>query len=595
MKLRQRLSPRDVRVHIEAHPRLADGIRRIARETGVPEEKISQHLGEAMLETLDRFGERYIAEMGATISRVERVRERVRGFYDRVLSGQDLNPSMSELEGHFAELHKELSALQDVQDWAAHQRHQPAEAAPAPPAPPPSIVLSSTPVARRARRRGALSSEQHAALRRAEVAHPELFRLALEGDLAATSALAERLTADGVKPPEVRQLLDGLGAVQNPDFTFALGGSSSKGASPQGQVAAAFEALPENLKSAVREAADADPELVRSIIMSDIGHGDARALSPWPEGAARAFAAKHGMSEARGAEIEGALLELHRARRREAGKSASQRDPTFGLKGDERRKVVDALAGSLGLPDTGMIKKALLVAPSMRDLAQRAPDHFAELASLWVERAAALAAEGKKPPTLRDYVRNIMRTQVRGMHGEFTAIFALGREFWVMKGPDHAVTLPGTDYVVVSKTSGEIWFCDNKALSDHHLGRVSSLVENFPRNLADDLTDFEGMRRAPTIELPPQVTSALANARLASTEITALTGNLSREAILGVDVQRRITEICDRHGVRRVVSNAGGELTALSAGLTQHGIDLANLEAATPVLPQRPLKPGGAQ
>lgn len=259
------------------------------------------------------------------------------------------------------------------------------------------------------------------------------------------------------------------------------------------------------------------------------------------------------------------------------------------LSSAQRRAILDEGAAALGLPQGSRIAAEMAQASkTLRRIAADSPEHFMDLAYGWLDCTAKAAAEGRHPQTLRTYIMALMRRHVKGMLGEFTATFQLGPDFWVLKAPDRHVTQPGTDFVVVSKRSGEIWFCDNKAIRDHSLGRVSSLVENISANMADDVATFGPIVRDLAFPVPEPVVAAIGNAQRASEQISALVHGMTGEQVRSLEVQQQITYICDVNGVRRVVTNAGGHLSELSLALRGLGIDFANLDGIT-ALPEQPI------
>jgi hypothetical protein len=114
----EKLTPADVARAIESHPRLTRAVTDIAQKTHLPEDVVRSHLSDALTETLERLGDVYIKEMGDTIATVDRLRDQVHGFYDRVLSGQDPNPDTAALSSLFRELHEKTLELSDPQKWA---------------------------------------------------------------------------------------------------------------------------------------------------------------------------------------------------------------------------------------------------------------------------------------------------------------------------------------------------------------------------------------------------------------------------------------------------------------------------------------------
>jgi hypothetical protein len=597
---------------MDAHPRLGRAIRDVARETKVPEEVLRRHVGEAVLEALDRYGAVYAREVGDAIRRAERLRNEVHAFYDRILSGQDTNPDPAVLTRSFLELQKAIHEMSDPQAWAKKQVEAgggQARVLPEAPPEPPTVAGAGgargtgshpmTDSVSTRRRRTALARSEQEALAAAQARHPELLEAALRGDPGSTAALAEGMKGSGMPPEQVAAALAGLAAVREPGLSYALGGRAggSRLTDIGGRGGAAHQAfghLSAKEQAAVRRAASADPDFVRGSVMSEITHGDPRgAKRPWRPEEMDQFCQKHGFSGQERANLEAALAGLHGSTLPEL---RARQDPPSAIprskwsRSAQRRALrdIDPVVG-LGLPPTGEIANALRGSSTLRRLASENPEHFMNLADAWLARAAERRAQGQRVGSLREYVLGIMRTQLRGMAGEFSAAFRLGDDFWVMKAPDIRVTEPGTDFVVISKRTGETWFCDNKTLSDSSLGRVSSLVDNIGQNMADDVAQFGREIESARLPVPPEVTMSLARAKVAALEIGELVARTPTEQIRSPEVQAQITAICNRHGVRRVVTNAGGELSQLTQALTNLGVDLANLEGFENQYPTRAL------
>ena len=184
------------------------------------------------------------------------------------------------------------------------------------------------------------------------------------------------------------------------------------------------------------------------------------------------------------------------------------------------------------------------------------------------------AQSGAKSKTaLRRYIRQRMVTHMRGLLGEFTAVFQLGDRLVFLKAADYDVTLPGTDFVGVAR-DGRVWLIDNKAMSATELASVGALMRNLPGNIADDVRDFKG-----TLGLAkdPLVGDAVRRLDAARKDIADRTRGMSAERVGSAAVQKRIDAICDAHRLDRVVTNAGGSISGLSDGLTRAGILLEDL------------------
>lgn len=177
--------------------------------------------------------------------------------------------------------------------------------------------------------------------------------------------------------------------------------------------------------------------------------------------------------------------------------------------------------------------------------------------------------------TFRQYVVARMRTHIRGMAGEFTSAFELGNGLSLLKGPDYDVTIPGTDLVGVATLTGDVWLIDNKAVSGSELTAVNALTRNLVGNIADDARDFASLTsRADT---PPHIVDAVRRLEQTSHDIQSYTHGMTPDQVNSIEVQQEIARICNRHRIRRVVTNAGGEIQGLSDGLRRRGIELEDL------------------
>ena len=583
---------------IRANPRLARAIEHVGKGTGIPEEVLQRHLGEAVLETLGKIGDTYVAELGDAIRHTEVLRNHIHDFYEGVLNGLDRNPDPGRLGSMFSELHDLITEIADPQLWAKKRAAEPGAAeefASRETAPAESAVGTGVPAPRERPvaegRLWALPEGQRTAVLAARRAHPDLAARALAGDASAASALIDAMRTDGVDRATIDAVSAGVAAVRDPGFEFALGGhTGATDPALRGAAAKRFEQLPVGQRDAVAKAAAADPDFVRGAVTSRSGFGDPHAgpLDPVRPNEMAEFCKRHGISDAERAELESGLRDLNKAFREgelswtdPASTSADPLTESAAM----RRDILDRGADALGLPRGSRIAEEMASAMvTLRRHASLSHEQFLDMAYEWLQYVEK--KEGR-PQTLRSYIEARMRTHVRGMVGEFAAAFQLGPDFWVLKGPDYDVTVPGTDFVVVSKRNGEIWFCDNKTLSDNSLGRVSSLVENFPGNMADDVAEFGALDES-TFAMPDDVVAALARAKKAAEAIRQTVVGKSPTEIADPAVQAEITRICDENGVRRVVTNAGGQLSELSTALTALGIDFANLDGRT-ALPSRPL------
>lgn len=586
------------------HPHLPAAIERISRAAGIPEEVIKKHLDEAVLDTLEVLGDRYVGEMGAALVRVQRLRETVHRFYERALAGQlgrgdragvkaaltALKDATRELVGPDAWAKRQASGrsaraaapedgdpLAGVLDFDVDKHRRAAE-------PPPSAAQL-----RDGRRIAALPAELSKPFQRARELAPDETAAALRGDTGARKALRDKLRGR-IDRDGLSRALDAVDTIRDPDPAYALGGGAA-GDPPSSEVQQAFRDLPPQQRAAVKRAVAIDPEFVRGLVLAEVQVGARRGAKVVQRFAdLDRFAAENELTGQRRADLEEGLRALnkgHQAARRAAAEAV---DPLAGVPEAERAVRLDELAERLGLPPRGLIAAELGRSKLLRELAANSPAQLLDLAGTWLEASAKRLAAGERPASLRGYVLGLMRTHIRGLFGELTAVFQLGADFYVLKAPDLKVTDPGTDFVVVARKTGELWFADNKTLSRHGLSDVPSLTSVFGKNVADDVGGFEGILERNRRDVPAVVRRAIDAARTAAELVNKDIEGLSKEQLRSDAVQQRIAKILVPLGIRRVVSNTGGELTELSERLQRFRIDLADLESAIPKLPTRRLR-----
>jgi hypothetical protein len=587
------------------HPHLPEAIKKISHAAGLPEDLVSSRLEEAVLGTLEVLGDSYVSEMGAALVRVQRLRSVVHGFYERAFARQLARGDASGLRAALERLRDATRELAAPEVWAKRRAggHHPASD---PMAAAMDLDLDPRPgggvearrpgdphaparwqVLRDERRVAGLPERLREPFRKARELAPEETEAALWGDAGARQALRAALR-DRLRRSELSAALDAVDAIRAPDLSYALGGGTTGGGRLSG-VQRAYPDLPARQRDAVERAAAADPEFVRSMVSAEIGYGPRRSSqTPWRPEEMDRFCAEHDISGQRRADLEAALRELNREHR--AGLRAAADDAADTPKGEERDAVLDELAENLGLPPQGRIVAELARSRLLREIAADSPGQLLDIASTWLEASAKRIAKGKRPTSLRSYLMVLMTSHVRGLVGELGAVFQLGKDFWVLKAPDILVTEPGTDFVVVAKATGELWFCDNKALSDSGLSSVTSLVENLGKNLEDDVAAFDQILRRNPRQLPPAVADAIARARAAASRVNDIVEGMPSEEIRSPHTQKLVNEILEPLGIRRVITNVGGELTELSDRLRRFHLDLADLESAISSYPERRLR-----
>jgi hypothetical protein len=309
---------------------------------------------------------------------------------------------------------------------------------------------------------------------------------------------------------------------------------------------ARLETFPAETQGTLRKAAELVPNELWRAIASETEAGQARSLK-----ALKARAEAAGMSPAEIEALERAVPALSRER------AGSQR-----------------LAGGA---EAGRAAEGLQhLSPELRKLAEGDPWILEPLAK---ENPQQLQEDFERSGAttrnqLRRFVRRRMVTHVRGLLGEFTAAFELGDRLVLLKGPDYKVTIPGTDLVGVTR-DGRVWLIDNKAMTPNELRSVTSLTNNIPKNLAEDAAAFRNIKG---LENDPAILDAVNRIDAANKEVRDL--GLSVEQAKTLEAQEQITAICKKHRIERVVTNAGGNINGLSAGLEGRGIRLENLNRA---------------
>ncbi|WP_439380797.1 hypothetical protein [Amycolatopsis lexingtonensis] len=503
-----------VSARVREFPQLREAVEHISKAAGIPEKLVAEHLDRSVHRALERLGERYVTEMGAAVERVGRLRSEVDGYYRNAFRRKLRTEELAGLRSALERLRKTSLELVPPDVWAQRQlRATPEvpgstpEALPAAPRDPVADVEAQSsprePVPRPAdpaapprwatrrvnQRVDALPEPLRLAIRRARHLRRSTVDAALEGRPGATIRVLEEL--NGVLGPrELAQVTEAIGMTRTPDTAYALGGGLRGSRPPDAHVQAAYHVLPAGERAVLDRVAAADPEFVRAMALGEERPGDVRGTPvPWRTPEMDRFAAENGLGAGERADLERALITLNRAR------EAERRAVEAGVGGSpdarSRAAQLNRQVTALGLPPAGQVAEALRGSALLRDLGTRNPDHLLELSGAWLEKAVRDAAEGKPLVPLEVYVRDvIMSKHVRGMTGEFGAVFQLGKDVLVLKAPDIGVTVGGTDFIVLVKGSREIWLCDNKTLSQSGLGEVASLVENVGKNVQKDVVEL---------------------------------------------------------------------------------------------------------
>jgi hypothetical protein len=172
------------------------------------------------------------------------------------------------------------------------------------------------------------------------------------------------------------------------------------------------------------------------------------------------------------------------------------------------------------------------------------------------------------------YVEILERHHV-GNFGEFETAFRLGETHIILKAPDELVTIPGTDLIAIPRGGGMIHLIDNKALSQAQVDAVDAMVRNLPKNLNADVNELAKLMN--DANLPKEFQDAFTRMSAANTEIQTITSGMTKAQIEAPAVQQQITQALAKQNIERVVTNAGGQASDISADLRALGIDMADM------------------
>jgi hypothetical protein len=260
------------------------------------------------------------------------------------------------------------------------------------------------------------------------------------------------------------------------------------------------------------------------------------------------------------------LEDLHRAAtgvsRRRIGAKISR------LRREQRRLQAWIDRGDFDLPG---FQRMIAEEPSLRRLVETGGDDM--LLQHWINfraRPSGRAVVSSFP----EYVER-MQGQFVGMFGEFEVAFRISKDWILIKVPDDMVTIPGTDLIAISRRGGPVRFIDNKAFATSEVEAVDALTRNFTRNAVVDLDQLG--RIAGDMDLPTHFRLAQARITRANAAIQTRIQGLTRDQIASPAVQADIATILKNEKIERVVTNAGGQVTDVSADLKAMGIDLWDL------------------
>lgn len=377
-------------------------------------------------------------------------------------------------------------------------------------------------------------------------------------DDARRAHLAERRAADRAAGQRRIDEATGLVPAQEPTARAEALLSGLAEPDPDTPVGRAWASLPQGQRDRLVALADENPAAVRDL------------LDPRSTPAERATA----------------LAALQDTARRGAGHPHADADRIALAALAEADRATPDVRPVRAAPDPDFARALASAPQSFRDRAAGLP-FVRSLFEDWT-RARQPAGPNRWRPTFARYVRGRMRAHVRGALGESTAAFALGPNAIFLKVPKDRVTDPGTDLVAIDLDTGRVLLIDNKALTAPEGARargdfegsatvasVTALTDNLERNLADDLDAFRAVLHLPGTppRIADRVDGAIRRLDAALREIRSLPPELlpsAREA--------GIARILDRHAIERTVTNAAGDVDALSPRLQALGLVLRDLE-----------------
>lgn len=201
----------------------------------------------------------------------------------------------------------------------------------------------------------------------------------------------------------------------------------------------------------------------------------------------------------------------------------------------------------------------------LQRLRDTSPSQFAEYLAAYVAKGADYAQR----TTFATYAWFRMRSAVRGALGEFDAAHQLPGNIAVLKGPDHDVTVRGTDLVGVDVDTGRLLVVDNKALAAETVSDVSALTRNLATNLAADAASFALLLADP--DVPQTVKAAIRRLQRAATALQAIERGLPEGERLTArwDLVRAVLVDND---IDLRITGAFGQSTDVSPRLREMGI-----------------------
>jgi hypothetical protein len=415
-------------------------------------------------------------------------------------------------------------------------------------------------------------------------------------------------------PADYQRFLDRLAANDATAFEHALGarvralavkGGSAESASllsrAVGDSGEALAKLSPDARKAAQVAADINPELARRIVSAEIEPQLERAVEELDaalynaemsnEDIEKTLQALKDLNKEHNLLREGEDVELAIKRIEELSDPKALRESVRLRSHELRRRAHELeLAGNWeraqklrqdvarlrrlaqekgGLTDLAALQEEVRKSQSLLRHMQSGGQE--NLRRLWVQ----YWSRGKPPKVdFEEYVE-ILSRHFRGNLGEHEVAFRLGETHIFLKAPDRLVTLPGTDLVAIDRATGEVLLIDNKAFLSDEVDKVNALTRNLPKNLEMDLKDFSKL--AGDEHLPNELQGAVSKLQKARDDIASKYGHLKPKQLEDPLVQKDIDDILRSNGVKRVVTNAGGQVRGLSDELLAIGIELMDL------------------
>ena len=520
------IKPQDIDVIVDTNAKLDAMVDVLVRKHDLSKDQAKGFIRKMVAVVLDDFGEMYLGEMSTRLDRIANLRDRIVTVYDSVLAGKGLPEGMTPatLKDVFARLESEMDGLKSPTLFAKEEGMLHADLAED------SFTLLNNDLA------GRVSTHQ------------------ITGRLSFDEAIAGQAEAFGK-----------LGADQ---------------------------------KAAVARAVEARPDVVRRAIESENEASLRTSIEQLRDELRR--------QDFDGPAIDTAVAginELNLARNREKRSARTVDKGPYDKdkpEGQLRLEAIDRFYRNLAdpefvklLPDAlrevagDPVKSKVFQDPDLRrhmeanlGVARLAHESPTMLMEMWISYSK------HKKGSFGTYIFDRRtRSHVVGLTGEFHATFQLGDSLVLLKSPDYDVTIPGTDMVALARADGTIWLIDNKAFQQEVLGTVPALVENILPSMERDVRDFAAQGTAVQRPKDPvrgavsdqAITDAVGRLSAATADVRNYLAKVAKKRVSPKTVQKKIASILAEHNIKRVVTNAGGTISGLSAALAKLGIEFHDL------------------